>query len=116
MCGRSVEYIDQTQHDDIDWTPYNTHQEIVSFDPISFYSGWLACRMNLMCRYLPERCMRQFGYVHIIMISPFVYAPNIIVCRHLDNILTNYESHLIPDEYLSMSATSQWSYIDDYMT
>ncbi|XP_058776123.1 uncharacterized protein LOC131650430 [Vicia villosa] len=108
-------YIDNTQHDDIDWTPYTTHRDTVAFDPISYYSGWLACRSNLICRYMPEGCMCPFVYVQIIPRSPFDFAPNSIMRRHIDDILTDYKSHLVPEEYRSMTATSQCSYVDNYM-
>lgn len=54
--------------------------------------------------------------LQIVMRSPFVFSPNNIVRRHLDDILADYESHLVPEEYKSMLATSQWSYVDGYMT
>lgn len=43
-------------------------------------------------------------------------ASNNIVHKHLDNILADYKSHIVPDEYRSMSSTSQWSYAEGYMT
>lgn len=46
----------------------------------------------------------------------FVYVPNSTVCRHLYDIFAVYESHMVPEEYQSMSVTSQWSYVDNYMT
>lgn len=52
-----------------------------------------------MCMYMSERCMRQFGYVHIILRPPFESSPNNIVLRHLDDIRADYESHMVPEEY-----------------
>ncbi|XP_058741300.1 uncharacterized protein LOC131613668 [Vicia villosa] len=91
------EYIDRTQHYDIDWTPYATHQNTIHFDPISYYSGWLACESNLMYMYMPERCMRQFRFGQIIPRAPLMVALISIVRRHLDDLLASYESYLTPD-------------------
>ena len=59
-------FLDHTNHDDINWTPFEDYREVVPFDTISLYSGWLACGANMMVRYLLERCMRQFGFVKMI--------------------------------------------------
>lgn len=67
-----------------------------------------------MYMYLPEGC--KFGFLRIILRSPFVDAHISIVRRHLDDILADYESHLVPEKYQSMSATSQWHYAESYMT
>lgn len=34
----------------------------------------------------------------------------------LDDILSDYESHLVLEEYRKMLTTSQWSYVGNYMT
>lgn len=60
--------------------------------------------------------MSYFGCVHIILRSPFVPAPNNIIHKHLDDILADYKSHLVLEEYQSMSSIIQWSYVDGYMT
>src|SRR3954471_13638934 len=36
-------YLDRTMHDDITWRPFSDYTQIVPFDGISLYSGWLAC-------------------------------------------------------------------------
>lgn len=41
--------------------------------------------------------------------------PNSIVSKHLDDILADYKSHMLLEQYQSMSATSQQSYVDGYM-
>src|SRR4051812_25804524 len=56
-------YMDRTMHDDVTWRPFVNYAQIVPFDGIALYSGWLACGTGIMVRYLPEQCMRQFGFV-----------------------------------------------------
>lgn len=108
-------YIDRTSHDGFGWALYTAHRDIVAFHPILLYSIWLACGRNMMCRYFLERCMHQFGYVQIILRSPFESTHDNTVPTHLDDILADYKSHLVPKEYRKMSATSQWSFVDCYM-
>ncbi|XP_058734877.1 protein MAIN-LIKE 1-like [Vicia villosa] len=46
-------YLDRTVHDDITWRPFSDYTQIVPFEGISLYSGWLACGTTIMVRYLP---------------------------------------------------------------
>src|SRR3954463_10451402 len=69
-------YLDRTMHDDVTWRSFADYAQIVPFDDIALYSGWLACGTTIMAQYLPERCMRQFGFVQRIPRSPFEAAPD----------------------------------------
>lgn len=62
-----------------------------------------------------EWYMHQFIYVHIILRSPLVDAPISIIRRDFDDLLADYESHLILENYQSMLATHKWYYVDGYM-
>ncbi|XP_058727031.1 uncharacterized protein LOC131598449 [Vicia villosa] len=109
-------YLDRTVHDDIRWTPFSDYSVVVPFDRIALYSGWLACRANTMVRYLPERCMRQFGRVQVIPRSPFEVAPDTITRVELTAIFEGCVHHLVLDEYRRMHATQEWHCMDGYMT
>lgn len=43
-------------------------------------------------------------------------ALKITVCRHLDDILADYESPLVSEECQIVQVTSQWHYAEGYMT
>jgi len=45
--------------------PYGEHRQARQFERVSLYSGWLRFR-DRMVRYLPERVLRQFGWVQTI--------------------------------------------------
>ncbi|XP_058763616.1 uncharacterized protein LOC131637068 [Vicia villosa] len=109
-------YIDRTQHDDVVWMSYTTHRDTISFDHISLYSGWLAFGTNIMCRYFPERWMRQFGYVQIISRSSSEASLINIVRIEVNEIAANFKSRLVPEEYRSQEATSEWNHVEVYMT
>ncbi|XP_058766868.1 uncharacterized protein LOC131640495 [Vicia villosa] len=69
-----------------------------------------------MARYLPERCMRQFGRVHMILRSPFEAAPDTISRVGLTAIFVDWAHHLVTEEYRRLVATQSWHCVDGYMT
>ncbi|XP_058733496.1 uncharacterized protein LOC131605119 [Vicia villosa] len=85
---------------------FEDHREIIPFDSISLYSGWLACGTDTMVMYLPKRCMRKFGYVQTIPKSPSEVAPDTIVRRDLDDIIEDWEHHMAQQDYRLMQASS----------
>ncbi|MCI41058.1 serine/threonine-protein phosphatase 7 long form-like protein, partial [Trifolium medium] len=61
--------VDQLLPHNVDWACYEEHRHIFPLQPISLYSDWIRFGpMNV--RYLPERVLRQFGYVQTIRILP----------------------------------------------
>ncbi|XP_058765807.1 uncharacterized protein LOC131639322 [Vicia villosa] len=95
-------YLERTVHDDINWMSFEDHREIIPFDLLSLYSGWLAYGTNIMVRYLPERCIRKFSYVQTIPRYPFQDAPNSTVRRDLDGFFQDLEHQMVPEEYQMM--------------
>ncbi|XP_058742276.1 uncharacterized protein LOC131614735 [Vicia villosa] len=91
-------YLDRTSHNDIQWTPFTNYGDVVSFNGIALYSGWLDCGAKTMVRYLPG-CMRQFGRVQMIRRSTFEVAPDIVTCRDLTTIFEDLTHYLVPEEY-----------------
>jgi hypothetical protein len=55
--------LDSMENDDICWMSYEEHMEIQKFLEIFWYSGWIMCGVEKVCRHLPERVKRQYGYV-----------------------------------------------------
>jgi hypothetical protein len=49
--------------------PYGEHRQARPFERVSLYSRWLRCG-DRMVRYLPERVLRQFGWVQTIPRHP----------------------------------------------
>ncbi|XP_058764066.1 protein MAINTENANCE OF MERISTEMS-like [Vicia villosa] len=98
-------YLDRTMHDDVTWRPFSDYTQVVPFDGISLYSGWLACGTSIMVRYLPERCMRQFGFVQMIPRSPFEAAPDTVTRVQFTAIFEDWEHHVVPEEYRRIRVT-----------
>ncbi|XP_058733500.1 uncharacterized protein LOC131605122 [Vicia villosa] len=43
-------YLDRIAHDDIQWTPLTNYDDVVPFDRITLYYGWLACGTDTIVR------------------------------------------------------------------
>jgi hypothetical protein len=54
--------------------PYGAHCQASLFQQVSLDSRWLRCG-DRMVKYLPERVLRQFGWVHTIPRHPLESAP-----------------------------------------
>jgi len=61
--------IDDLTPTDVIWRPFQSHSRVVPFDKICLYSGCLHW-YDTVVPYLPERCIRQFGYIQDIPPPP----------------------------------------------
>ncbi|XP_039688062.1 protein MAINTENANCE OF MERISTEMS-like [Medicago truncatula] len=71
--GEGITYrslLDRIQLDDVCWRPYEEHREIQDFEEVFWYSGWIMCGVRRAYRHLPERVLRQYGYVQTIPRHP----------------------------------------------
>ncbi|MCI66270.1 serine/threonine-protein phosphatase 7 long form-like protein, partial [Trifolium medium] len=56
--------------DEVTWRPYEDHRQMRSFEDISWYTGWIMCGTVMICPYLTERVLRQYGHVQSIPRHP----------------------------------------------
>ena len=64
--GEGVTYrslLDRIQFDDVRWRLYEEYSEIRGFEEVFWYTGWIMCGVRRVYRHLPERVLRQYGYV-----------------------------------------------------
>ena len=73
FAAKTRAYLDHIDLGMVEMHPYLDHRQTVVLDPICLYSGWLRSGRH-MVRYLPERVLRQFGYVQTIHRHPSEYA------------------------------------------
>lgn len=71
--------------------PFQTH----FLDDTLFYFIWLTYGSRLMYPHLPERVMRQFGYVQFVLRDPSDSTPPTIAYRNVDVMYDNFLNHLV---------------------
>ncbi|MCI25648.1 serine/threonine-protein phosphatase 7 long form-like protein, partial [Trifolium medium] len=69
---------------DIAWTPYEDHWDVCPFKDIALYSGLIRFGPSRV-RYLPERVLRQFGYVQTIPRDPQTAANELTIVVQIDH-------------------------------
>jgi hypothetical protein len=70
--------LDRLLPHDMDWACYEDRRQICPLQPISLYFGQIRCGpINVW--YLPERVLRQFGYVQTI---PSLHITPLVLARH----------------------------------
>ncbi|GAU26320.1 hypothetical protein TSUD_56180 [Trifolium subterraneum] len=62
--------LDRMEVDEVTFRPFEDHRHIRPFEDIFWYSGWIMCGSAMICPYLPERILRQFGHVQSIPRHP----------------------------------------------
>ncbi|GAU28943.1 hypothetical protein TSUD_59560 [Trifolium subterraneum] len=62
--------LDRMEGDEVTFRPYEDHRHICPFEDICWYSGWIMCESAMICPYMPECVLRQFGHVQSIPIHP----------------------------------------------
>ncbi|GAU10556.1 hypothetical protein TSUD_423620, partial [Trifolium subterraneum] len=62
--------LDRMEVDEVTFRPYEDNRHIRPFEDICWYSGWIMCGSAMICPYLPERVLRQFGHVQSIPRHP----------------------------------------------
>nr|XP_004515477.2 uncharacterized protein LOC101488734 [Cicer arietinum] len=61
--------IDALTPADVIWRPWENHRGVIPFDDITLYTGHIRL-CSTVAKYLPERCLRQFGYIQYIPSPP----------------------------------------------
>lgn len=74
-------YLNRLVVNDTHFNIYVDHCDMLPFEEIVLYSGWLACRSCLTTPYLFERIMQKFGYTKTILKHPFVSTPPALTRR-----------------------------------
>jgi len=71
--GEGVMYrslLDRITFDDVCWRSYEEHMDFQAFEEVFKYSCWIMCGDRRVYRHLPDRVLRQYGYVQIVPRPP----------------------------------------------
>ncbi|KAK2401798.1 protein MAIN-LIKE [Trifolium repens] len=90
------EHLDNMQMSDFVYTPYTAHRQVRPLIDECWFSGWLRCGGDTST-HLPERVLRQFGYVQTIPRPPAAAAPSGLTVDKIDQML-RLEAHSQPPE------------------
>jgi hypothetical protein len=69
------------QMSDFIFTPYESRRHVKPLIDVCWFSGWLRCRDEKEM-HLPERVLRQYGYVQTIPRDPAASAPSSMTWYH----------------------------------
>lgn len=79
---------------DICWTPYDDHRASWQFEEVSLYRGWIRWG-PLMYPHLPDRVIRQYGYIQHIPSSPRDITAVTTAPEEMDAMFLAYFSRLV---------------------
>ncbi|XP_047166760.1 protein MAINTENANCE OF MERISTEMS-like [Vigna umbellata] len=85
-------HLDALTYDLVIWYPYESHRESRPFYGVCMFSGWIRIGETL-CRHLPERVLRQFGFQQSIPRDPPVVANADILVT--DDVWLHYRDHVV---------------------
>ncbi|XP_012568714.1 uncharacterized protein [Cicer arietinum] len=80
--------LDALRDTDIIWAPNYDKNAVTRFQSVSLFTGYIRWCFTMVL-YLPERCIRQFGYTQHIPLTP-----PMLVARDVDVELSMYQNSL----------------------
>ncbi|KAJ1404457.1 Aminotransferase-like, plant mobile domain [Sesbania bispinosa] len=105
--------LDRLTHANVIWMPYEAHRVQYPFHDISWYRGYITCG-NIVFPHLPERVLRQYGYIQSIPPSLHDAFP-VSAISDVHYQFLHYEDHLLEDVYRGPQMTIPWECVDDYL-
>ncbi|XP_045788568.1 protein MAIN-LIKE 1-like [Trifolium pratense] len=106
--------MDALTPDDVIWRQFETHRGSIPFDPITLYSGYL--RGCTVVPYLPERCIRQFGYVHYVPPPPPLARAYAAIDSDLNGYHASIDRILQPTHPVTYASETTPNYLPWYYT
>ncbi|KAK2421162.1 protein MAIN-LIKE [Trifolium repens] len=113
--GLMAGYMSLLQMSDFVYTPYTTHRQVRPLIDECWFSGWLRCGGDTST-HLPERVLRQYGYVQTIPRPPAAAAPSGLTVDKIDQVfMEEMEERLIDQEMRGAAVENPWDHQPGYI-
>ena len=107
-------YLDALDLTRVVMAPYEVHRQARQFERGSLYSGWLRCG-DRMVRYLPERVLRQFGWVQTIPRHPVESALIDVNLAEITNRFRRAPDYALTPQELGETVVHGVEVVDGYI-
>lgn len=109
------EHLDNMQMSDFVYTPYDAHRGQRPLIDVCWFSGWLRSG-SYRGTHLPERVLRQYGYVQGIPRPPAASAPAGMSLAQIDHVyMEEMEDRLIDEAMRGARVVKAWDYEPGYI-
>jgi hypothetical protein len=99
---------------DITWRPFEDYRDVIPFAEHALYSGWIR-NGSRKIKYLPERALRQFGYVQSIPRHPEQCATIMTTLDQVDEQWAGYQHRVLTTEMLGSRVVLPTDTVSGYM-
>ncbi|KAK2408618.1 protein MAINTENANCE OF MERISTEMS [Trifolium repens] len=104
------EHLDNMQMSDFVYTPYTAHRQVRPLIDVCWFSGWLRCGGDTST-HLPERVLRQYGYIQTIPRPPAAAAPSGLAVDKIGQVfMEEMEERLIDQEMRGAAVENPWDH------
>jgi hypothetical protein len=106
--------LDRITFDDVCWRPYEGHREFQPFEEVFWYSGWIMCGDRRVYRHLPERVLRQYGYVQSVPRPPTDVPA--LTPAEIVQAFTDFRTHTLKaDDWGEQAGEQPWRMAEGYV-
>jgi len=74
-AGHFRDWMDSMENCRVIWRSYERWRDVTPFQDVCWYAEWIIASKQKMVRHLPERVLRQYGYVQTIPRPPTTIMP-----------------------------------------
>jgi len=103
------------EHCHVTWRPYEHRRDVTPFQDMCWYSGWIMAGKQKMVRHLPERVVRQYGYVQKVPRPPTTIMP--FALADVAAAFLEFSLHVVPQQQRGAQVPDDepWKHSNSYI-